>query len=105
MSWGLWLPASSELDRPGIRSHYTGMQQSSLSPPQSEAELLQRCHDIAGKSLQQLADLLAVPVPENLRRHKGWVGQLVELALGADAQSLAEPDFRAIGVEIGRAHV
>lgn len=70
------------------------------SPPTSEAELLERCRAIAGLSLQQLADHYAVTVPEDLRRHKGWVGQLVELALGADAQSLAEPDFRTIGVEL-----
>lgn len=76
------------------------MQRSPHTPPQSEAELLQRCHSIAGLSLGQLADTLQVPVPENLKRQKGWVGQLVELALGADAQSLAEPDFRAIGVEL-----
>ncbi|MFO7593268.1 MAG: DNA mismatch repair endonuclease MutH [Pseudomonadota bacterium] len=76
------------------------MHVSPLSPPQSEAELLQRCHDIAGLSLKQLAERLALTVPKDLRRHKGWVGQLVERVLGADAQSLAEPDFRAIGVEL-----
>lgn len=69
-------------------------------PPQSEAELLQRCQAIAGLSLQQLAERLAIDVPADLKRQKGWVGQLVELALGADARSLAEPDFRAIGVEL-----
>ncbi|HEY9148841.1 MAG TPA: DNA mismatch repair endonuclease MutH [Gammaproteobacteria bacterium] len=69
-------------------------------PPQSEEELLQRCQAIAGLSLQQLAEHLAINVPADLKRHKGWVGQLLELALGADARSLAEPDFRAIGVEL-----
>lgn len=69
-------------------------------PPQSEAELLQRCQAIAGLSLRQLAERLAIDVPADLKRQKGWVGQLVELALGADARSLAEPDFRAIGVEL-----
>lgn len=50
--------------------------------------------------MQQLAGRYGIAVPENLKRQKGWVGQLVELALGADAQSLAEPDFRLIGVEL-----
>ncbi len=69
-------------------------------PPQSEQELLARCHAIAGLPLQALAERCGIAVPENLKRQKGWVGQLVEMALGADAQSLAEPDFRAIGVEL-----
>jgi DNA mismatch repair protein MutH len=70
------------------------------SPPRSEAELLERCRVIAGLSLAQLAERFAVVIPADLKRHKGWVGQLLELALGADAQSLAAPDFRAIGVEL-----
>lgn len=71
-----------------------------ITPPATEAELLQRCHAIAGVSLGELAARAGVAVPDNLRRHKGWVGQLLEQILGADAQSLAEPDFRAIGVEL-----
>jgi len=31
---------------------------------------------------------------------KGWAGQLLEVALGATAGSLSEPDFREIGVEL-----
>jgi DNA mismatch repair protein MutH len=73
---------------------------SKLSPPTSEAELMQRAHALAGRTLAELAHELGVAVPENLRRHKGWVGQLLELALGADAESLPEPDFRLIGVEM-----
>ncbi|MGM0594215.1 MAG: DNA mismatch repair endonuclease MutH [Pseudomonadota bacterium] len=69
-------------------------------PPTSEETLLERCHAIAGFSLGQLASRLGVAIPDDLKRQKGWVGQLLELALGADAQSLAEPDFRAIGVEL-----
>lgn len=69
-------------------------------PPQSETELLERTLRIAGQRLATLAEDRGVDVPQDLRRHKGWVGQLLELVLGADAQSLAEPDFRAIGVEM-----
>ena len=69
-------------------------------PPQSEQELLERAAAIAGRSVAELADALGTPVPADLRRHKGWLGQLLEAWLGADAGSHAEPDFRAIGVEL-----
>ncbi|WP_092995455.1 DNA mismatch repair endonuclease MutH [Thiohalomonas denitrificans] len=69
-------------------------------PPVSEAELMERCRVVAGRSLGQLAMQTGIQVPHDLRRAKGWVGQLVEAVLGADAASLAEPDFRAIGVEM-----
>lgn len=69
-------------------------------PPTSEAELLARCHAIAGQTLGMLAADVGVAVPQDLRRAKGWAGQVLEARLGADAQSLAEPDFRALGVEL-----
>lgn len=71
-----------------------------LPPPVSEADLLDRCRAIAGLPLGEVAERVGVRVPADLRRAKGWVGQLLEAALGADAASLAEPDFRAIGVEM-----
>lgn len=69
-------------------------------PPKSEDELLARTRAIAGLSLGTIASQCSITIPLDLRRQKGWVGQLLELALGADAQSLAEPDFRFIGVEM-----
>ena len=39
-------------------------------------------------------------IPSNSTRAKGFAGQLLELALGANAGSLPEPDFRLIGVEL-----
>lgn len=90
----------SRLDSSGTSGHHIAMQIPTVPPPQSEEELLKRCQALAGLSLQQLAEQFDLEVPQNLKRHKGWVGQLIELALGADAQSLAEPDFRAIGVEL-----
>lgn len=76
------------------------MPHSHLLPPTSEAQLMQRAHALAGRSLAEIASELGVAMPDNLLRHKGWVGQLLELALGADAESLPEPDFRLIGVEM-----
>lgn len=72
----------------------------SIPPPLSEAELMQRCQQIAGKTVGQLAQLCQIPVPANLRRHKGWLGNLLEQILGADAGNQAEPDFVALGVEL-----
>ncbi|WP_126456750.1 DNA mismatch repair endonuclease MutH [Sulfuriflexus mobilis] len=71
-----------------------------IRPPKSEQELLERCQAIAGLSVAELARQLDVTVPANLRQHKGWLGELVEQALGADAASLSEPDFRALGIEL-----
>jgi DNA mismatch repair protein MutH len=62
--------------------------------------LLARAHRLAGRTLGDIAAGLGVTVPADLRRHKGWVGQLLEQALGASAGSLAAPDFEAIGVEL-----
>lgn len=46
--------------------------------PQTEAELLERAHDMAGLSFAELAAEANMIVPENLKRDKGWVGQLLE---------------------------
>lgn len=70
------------------------------SPPQSETELLDRCRQLAGRRLADLAAGLGIAVPADLRRNKGWVGQLLEAWLGADAGSQAEPDFTALGIEM-----
>ena len=70
------------------------------TPPKTEQELLDRCHAIAGLTVAELAGQLDVVVPANLRQHKGWLGELVEKALGADAASLSEPDFMALGIEL-----
>ncbi|MDY6979869.1 MAG: DNA mismatch repair endonuclease MutH [Pseudomonadota bacterium] len=70
------------------------------APPQTEQILLERTRAIAGLRLADLADALGEPVPADQRRAKGWIGQLLEQALGADATSLPEPDFRQLGVEL-----
>lgn len=72
----------------------------SLPPPKTEAELLQRAKQIAGLSLAQLANQLQEQVPSKLHHAKGWVGQLLEKALGATAGSLPEPDFQHLGIEL-----
>ncbi|MEE2828363.1 MAG: DNA mismatch repair endonuclease MutH [Myxococcota bacterium] len=69
-------------------------------PPTSLDELSLRAARLGGRSLSWLAGELGLTVPPDLRRHKGWVGQLMEIALGADGASLDGPDFAALGVEL-----
>lgn len=69
-------------------------------PPRSVDELEARAAALHGLSLGRLAADLDAPVPVELRRAKGWVGQLVEAALGAEAGSRPHPDFEALGVEL-----
>ncbi|MFT5162143.1 MAG: DNA mismatch repair protein MutH [Alteromonadaceae bacterium] len=69
-------------------------------PPKTEAELLQRSNAIAGLSLAELADRHHITMPENLKREKGWGGQLIEFTLGADAGSKPVPDFTELGIEL-----
>ncbi|MDH5358298.1 MAG: DNA mismatch repair endonuclease MutH [Gammaproteobacteria bacterium] len=80
--------------------NFMDSQRISVKPPKTEQELLARCRALAGKTLGQLASELELFVPENLARHKGWVGSLLETALGADAGNKAQPDFVELGIEM-----
>ncbi|WP_323891661.1 DNA mismatch repair endonuclease MutH [Aeromonas caviae] len=68
--------------------------------PQSEQELLSRAYAMAGFTLAQLAATAGIPVPRDLRRDKGWTGQLIEWQLGASAGSRPEQDFPDLGIEL-----
>ncbi len=68
--------------------------------PQSESELLARARLLAGDTLGSLAKRLETVAPADLRRHKGFVGELVERALGAVQRSRSGPDFPELGVEL-----
>jgi DNA mismatch repair protein MutH len=68
--------------------------------PQSLTELMQRAQEIAGVSLADIALENGINVPQDLKRDKGWVGQLIEMELGAIAGSKPEPDFIHLGVEL-----
>ncbi len=70
------------------------------SPPDSEHELLSRVNKISGQTLAQLAAEVHWPVPADLTRDKGWIGQLIEVHLGASAGNLSEPDFQKLGIEL-----
>ncbi|WP_333005207.1 DNA mismatch repair endonuclease MutH [Vibrio coralliilyticus] len=68
--------------------------------PKSETELLDRARDIAGVSFKELADEANLTVPPDLRRDKGWVGQLLECHLGAISGSKPQQDFEQLGIEL-----
>ena len=68
--------------------------------PQTLEQLLSQAQSIAGLTFGELAAELHIPVPPDLKRDKGWVGMLLETALGATAGSKAEQDFSHLGVEL-----
>ena len=68
--------------------------------PQTLEQLLSQAQSIAGLTFGELADELHIPVPPDLKRDKGWVGMLLERALGATAGSKAEQDFSHLGIEL-----
>ncbi|MCW8929919.1 MAG: DNA mismatch repair endonuclease MutH [Gammaproteobacteria bacterium] len=73
---------------------------SKFTKPETEDELETRVLELAGQKLSHLAHQIHWPIPENLKHDKGWIGQLLEVHLGASAGNLSEPDFQKIGVEL-----
>lgn len=69
-------------------------------PPSSEEDLLARARALAGRDVAWIAARCGLPVPKDLRSHKGWLGQLLEIALGADGGSEDGPDFAHLGIEL-----
>lgn len=71
-----------------------------INAPKNEQDLLNAATALAGLSLAQLAcdnDLL---VPDSLIRNKGWIGNLLEISLGAHAGSKPQQDFPDLGIEL-----
>ncbi len=71
-----------------------------ISPPSDEQELMERAHALAGLTLSEIAKQRNIKVPNNLNKEKGWIGLLLEDALGANAGSKPEPDFPHLGIEL-----
>ena len=68
------------------------------SPPfADEAALLARARGLAGRTLSELN--AQEPLPD-LSRHKGFVGELLERALGLPRNVRPEPDVVHLGVEV-----
>jgi DNA mismatch repair protein MutH len=71
-----------------------------LPAPTTEQELILRANQLHGKTFAELAQEINIPVPSDLRREKGWVGQLIEHHLGAQAGSRPEQDYPELGIEL-----
>lgn len=67
--------------------------------PASEAELLLRARHLHGRRIQELSAALGWPLPARPKAAKGYVGQLVEAALGSDVDAGDRPDFVGLGIE------
>jgi DNA mismatch repair protein MutH len=68
--------------------------------PANVQELMKRARGLAGRTVGQVAWRLKVEVPADLRSHKGWLGELIEAALGATGGARPVVDFPALGVEL-----
>ena len=71
-----------------------------LQPPTTAQELMDRANKLSGITLQQLANQLQIQVPDKMKYAKGWIGNLLEHALGTTAANSPEPDFVELGIEL-----
>ena len=71
-----------------------------LREPETADELLARARALAGRNLGELAAAFGLALPPSPARAKGYIGQLVERALGASSGSRAQADFAALGIEL-----
>ncbi|MEM0909931.1 MAG: DNA mismatch repair endonuclease MutH [Pseudomonadota bacterium] len=67
---------------------------------EAQDSLLKNSRALAGYTLGELAETLQLKVPANLKKKKGWVGMLIETALGATAGSKPQQDFPELGIEL-----
>lgn len=68
--------------------------------PADPAELLARARALAGRTLAEVAASVGRAVPDEPKRAKGFIGELLEEALGASAASRSLPDFPHLGIEL-----
>lgn len=71
-----------------------------VAGPRSLDELLARAAGLHGATIGGVAERCGVALDRQPWGHKGRVGELIERALGASAQSLDLPDFPQLGVEL-----
>lgn len=70
------------------------------SAPTNEVQLLMRCGLIEGLTFSQLASSIECIIPSQPLKRKGWVGQAIEVALGATAGNKSFPDFEQLSIEL-----
>lgn len=68
--------------------------------PKNMKQLQERLDSIVGYSVADFSQALDLPMPESSTKAKGYVGELIELLLGANAQNLPVPDFTHLNIEL-----
>lgn len=71
-----------------------------ISAPSSKQELMKRAEQLTGVTIQNLANNMHIDTPDSLIHAKGWLGNLLERYLGAEAASAPKPDFIKLGIEL-----
>jgi DNA mismatch repair protein MutH len=66
----------------------------------SQHELLRAARQLAGRTIAELVRGLDCELPAEPVRNKGFVGRIVERALGLRASPLSAADFETLGVEL-----
>ena len=66
----------------------------------NDVTLLEKAYELEGLTFLQLSRILDLQLPQNITHAKGWLGQSIELYLGATAGSKAIPDFPCLGIEL-----
>lgn len=67
---------------------------------QTTDELLDKARKLAHISVGELAKQWQIPIPNDTRSSKGWMGQLLELVLGTTSGNKPQPDFEHLGIEL-----
>ncbi|WMY97698.1 MAG: MutH/Sau3AI family endonuclease [Arsenophonus sp.] len=62
--------------------------------------LLSKINQIIGLSLGDLAKRLKIPIPYNLKKKKGWIGQLFDNFFGVNLIHQSNIDFPHLGIEL-----
>ncbi|MFC6276403.1 DNA mismatch repair protein MutH [Psittacicella hinzii] len=70
------------------------------APPQTWSQLLTYVQALVGKTVEQIADKHQVELIDSLKLNRGWLGNLIEIALGASAGSKPTQDFIDLGLEL-----
>lgn len=76
------------------------MGDSLLVKPPDEGALMSRARALGGRTVEELARQTGVALPPDPRRAKGFVGNLIERALGGECSPRARPDFPELGIEL-----
>lgn len=71
-----------------------------MSTPVTKNQLLSMAYSLAGKSIFEIAQMHNENAPKTLLHAKGWIGQLLEKSLGANAKNQSAPDFLELGIEL-----